>query len=320
MNLDHAELPVVLIAGPTAVGKTAFSIDLASLLDTEIVNADSMQVYRFMDIGTAKPTPRERALVTHHLLDVVRPDEPFDAALYGELARPVLEDLHRRGRVPVVVGGTGLYMKVLTRGICPAAPRDQEVRERLLLREKEIGLSGLHEELARVDPVLGGRIHPNDRQRILRALEVYRATGKRLSERQEEHRFEGALYRTVKIFLTLERDEIYERIDLRVHRMLEEGFRDEVARLLDMGFGPDLRPMRSLGYRQLARHLVEGWSLDEAIHDIQKETRRYAKRQMTWFRGDPEFRWFDARRTEEIMDWVVRRVRSLSGGADAEGA
>lgn len=310
MTSDTMEPPVILIAGPTAVGKTAFAIELATALDTEIVNADSMQVYRYMDIGTAKPTTRERAAAKHHLLDVVNPDEPFDAALYERLAQPVLEGLRKRGKPPVVVGGTGLYMKVLTRGICPEAPGSPGVREQLLHSEKKLGLHGLHAELVRVDPVLGGRIHPNDRQRILRALEVYRSTGKRLSDRQEEHRFRKENYRTVKVFLTLERNEIYERIDRRVRVMLDEGFEEEVRRLLGMGFGPELKPMQSLGYKQLVRVLAGDCPLEEAVSDIQKETRRYAKRQMTWFRGDPDFTWFDARSAGEILDWIARRVRS----------
>ena len=305
---EQDRLPIILLAGPTAVGKTGLSLDLAARLGTEIVNADSMQVYRFMDIGTAKPVPEERARVVHHLLDVVNPDESFDASRYLDLARPVLAKLHARGLIPLVVGGTGLYMKVLTRGICEGAPGDAETKERLLLEEREGGLAALHGELARVDPAAAGRIHPHDRQRILRALEVYRLTGTPLSEWQEQHRFSQTAYRAVKIFLFKERDEIYDQIDRRVHAMMEQGFLEEVRRLFDMGYRADLKPMQSLGYKQLAAVLEGRLALDEAVVQIQRETRRYAKRQMTWFRGDPEFRWIRAGDRDAVLDRVLKAV------------
>lgn len=304
MNHHQSSLPIVLLAGATGVGKTASSLELATILGTEIVNADSMQIYRHMDIGTAKPISEERKLIRHHLLDIVDPDEPFDAARYLELARPVLDSLHGRGKVPLIVGGTGLYMKVLTQGICAGAPGDPQVREQLLREEKERGLAELHCELLRVDPVLGRRLHPNDRQRIVRALEVYRFTGRALSDWQARHKFRETLYRSVKIFIYRDRDELYERINRRVHLMMEQGFLDEVSRLLAMGYGPQLKPMQSLGYRQLVQHLLGAYSLDKAIYEIQKETRHYAKRQMTWFRGDPEFQWLHARDKMGILSAI----------------
>jgi len=306
MNPDKTHLPIILLAGPTGVGKTALSIELAERLGTEIVNADSMQVYRHMDIGTAKPTAEERSRIRHHLLDVVDPDEPFYAARYLELARPVVDSLHRQGKIPIVVGGTGLYMKILTRGICSGAPTDPAIREQLLAEAERYGLSWMHEELLRVDPELGSQIHPNDLQRIVRTLEVHRSSGKPLSYWQLKHRFEQILYRSVKIFLTRSREELYERIDRRVHMMIDNGFVDEVRRLLELGYGPQLKPMQSLGYRQLVRVLKGEDSLAGAVTQIQRETRRYAKRQFTWFRGDPEFRWFDADAGKRVLDWIER--------------
>jgi tRNA dimethylallyltransferase len=304
----RSDLPVVLVAGPTGVGKTAFAVELARKLGSEIVNADSMQVYRHMDIGTAKPTPEERSAVAHHLLDVVDPDEPFDAGDYLERARPVIRTLHEAGKVPLVVGGTGLYLKVLTRGICAGAPGDPQVRSRLIEEEQTLGLPALHERLLEVDPALGARLHPNDRQRILRALEVFHHSGKPLSHWQQQHRFEDAPYRTVKIFLNREREELYARIDARVETMMAQGFLDEVRKLLALGYGPELKPMQSLGYRQLARHLRGELSLDEALAEIRRDTRRYAKRQLTWFRADPEFRWFAAGDREELAARIAREV------------
>jgi len=296
--------PIILLAGPTAVGKTELALELALHLGTEIVNADSMQVYRYMDLGTAKPTREQRALVPHHLLDAADPDEPFDAARYAELARPVIEALHSRGKIPLVVGGTGLYVRVLTRGICIGAPGDPGVREQLLRELVEQGLPRLHEELLRVDPDAGRRIHPHDRQRIMRALEVYRLTGSPISTLQLQHRFNQRIYRSVKIFLYRERNVLYERINRRVLQMMDQGLPEEVRRLLEMGYGPELKPMQSLGYKQMASYLLGACSLDSAISEMQRATRQYAKRQLTWFRGDPEFRWFDAESRKEILELV----------------
>jgi tRNA dimethylallyltransferase len=306
-------LPVVLLAGPTGVGKTALSLRLASEWNGEIVNADSMQVYKLMDIGSAKPTPEERAQAPHHLIDVVAPDEPFDAGRYAETARPVVDELLRRGKIPLVVGGTGLYMKALLHGVCPGAPGSEEVKEELRRELEERGLDELHAELGRVDPRAARRIHPNDRQRILRALEVYRLTGAPLTEWQERHGFQDAPYRrVVKIFLHRDREELYARIDARVHLMLEQGFIEEVRRLLEMGYGPELKPMQSLGYRQATQYILGNTTLEEAVRQIQQETRRYAKRQMTWFRADPEFQWIDPDAAMREPPECFREVRAAA--------
>ncbi len=310
--------PIILLAGPTAVGKTELALELALHLDTEIVNADSMQVYRFMDIGTAKPTQEERARVVHHLLDVARPDEAFDAARYAELAQPVLEALRSRGRVPLIVGGTGLYMKVLTRGLCTGAPGDPAMREELLRELNERGLPTLHEELLRIDPDAGKRIHPHDRQRILRALEVHRITGKPISFYQSQHRFDQRFFRSIKIFLYRERNVLYERINHRVLQMVDQGLLGEVRRLLEMGYGPELKPMQSLGYRQMAAHLQGLCSLESAVAEMQRATRQYARRQLTWFRGDPEFCWIHAEDRKAILEKI--EVRESFPHKEQQGA
>lgn len=254
------DLPVILLAGPTASGKTSLAIRLARSLATEIVNADSMQVYRYMDIGTAKPSVAERREVPHHVIDVADPDEPFDAARYLEIASPVVKALHERGKIPIVVGGTGLYMKVLTRGICSGPTSDPETKENLIRDESSKGLAYLHSELVRVDPEAASRIHPHDRQRIFRALEVFRLTGVPLSLHQEDHRFKQSIFPTIKLFIFRDREELYDRINRRVESMLEAGFKSEVQKLLAMGYGPELKPMQSLGYRQITEHILGGLS------------------------------------------------------------
>ena len=307
--MKHEHLPpVILLAGPTGVGKTALSLELAAWLETEIVNADSMQVYRYMDIGTAKPLPQERSCFPHHLLDVASPDEPFDAARYLRLAKPVVDRLHARDRIPLVVGGTGLYMKVLTRGICQGPPEDPDARRALKEEMDEKGPASMHARLARVDPAAAERIHPHDRQRILRALEVHRITGKPLSAWQREHRFREDFFRVVGIFLHRSREELYRRIDERTLRMMDAGFPNEVRELLERGYGPELKPMQSLGYKQLVAHLMGRCSFAEAVEEIQRQTRRYAKRQMTWFRGDPRFQWLPADDRDRALEWIQGRL------------
>ena len=285
---------LVLLAGPTATGKTARALALAETLGAEIVNADSMQVYRRMDIGTAKPDPGERARVPHHLLDVADPDEHFDAARYAALAREAVSGIHRRGRLPLVVGGTGLYMRALTRGLCESPAIPPEVRAALREECEARGAAALHGELSRVDPETAARLHPNDRQRVLRAIEVFRASGTPLSHLQAAHRFLHSPYRAVKIALERPREELHARIGARVSAMLAAGFREEVLGLIEAGYGCDLRPMQSLGYKEMCAHLAGALPLAEAAALIARETRRYARRQLTWFRGDPEFTWFHA--------------------------
>jgi tRNA dimethylallyltransferase len=299
---------IILLAGPTGVGKTDCAIELALQLGGEIINADSMQVYRRMEIGTAKPGPAQRALVPQYLLDVVDPDEPFDAGHYLQLVQPVIEALHGRGKLPLVVGGTGLYMKVLTRGICPVPPSDPTVKRQLLQELESFGPARLHKDLLKVDPESARRIHSNDRQRIVRALEVFRVTGKPLSHWQAGHGFREPLYRALKLFLFRPREELYRRIDARVETMMAEGFLDEVRGLLAQGYGPRLKPMQSLGYRQLVRHLQGECSLPEAVNEIQRDTRRYAKRQITWFRADPEFVWCSPADDQRMLDLVRETI------------
>ena len=299
---------VVVICGPTGIGKTAMAIAVAEAERGEIIGADSMQIYRHMDIGTAKPTATEQARAVHHLVDMVDPAEHFDAARFALMAGEVITDLAARGILPVVAGGTGLYIKALTRGLFQSEAGDSDVKARLEEEAAEKGLAKLHRELQRIDPETAARVHPNDRYRILRALEVYRVTGRTMGALQAEHRFADDPYRCLKIGLTMERDKLYARIDQRVDAMLDAGLEAEVRHLLDRGYDPDLKAMQSIGYRHMVAYLGGQMDRDEMVATLKRDTRRYAKRQFTWFRADKEINWFQLADTEKILS-LVRQFR-----------
>lgn len=282
--------PVAVLVGPTAVGKSALALKWAQELGGEIVNADSLQVYREMDLGTAKPTPTERALVPHHLLDVVSPDEPYDAARYGRDGRAVLARLHQRGVPPLVVGGTGFYIKALLKGLFAEEAEPAARRARLRRELAALGLPALYARLGELDPATAQRLHPHDTYRVLRALEVAEAGGPPLSALQEAHGFKDAPYRVLTLGLTLPREELNERIDRRVEAMLAQGWLKEVEGLLSR-YPPDLKPFKSLGYRHLIAYLEGRWGWEEAVARLKSDTRHYAKRQLTWFRADPAVCW-----------------------------
>ena len=273
------------------MGKTAAAIELARRLGGEIVNADSMQVYRHMDIGTAKPTAAEQARVRHHLIDVADPDESFDAARFARLGRAAIDDIAARGRVPIVAGGTGLYIKALLYGLAREAPADPALRRHLMQEVAARGPEALHRRLAAVDPATAARVHPHDALRIVRALEVYTLTGRPLSEHHRRHRFADAPYEPFKIGLDMDRGDLYRRIDQRVDTMMAEGFEAEVQGLLARGYSADLKSMQSLGYRHMAAYLDGRIDLEAAVTTLKRDTRRFAKRQFTWFRADTEMRW-----------------------------
>ena len=290
---------VAVLIGPTAVGKTGAALALAERLAAEIVNADSLQVYRELDLGTAKPTLAERARVPHHLVDVAAPTESYDADRYSREGRTVLARLHQRGVPPLVVGGTGLYLKALLHGLFEEGEPRQEIRERLRRDLHGLGLDRLHQRLVALDPATAERLHPRDTYRILRALEVMEATGKPLSEHLAAHRFRDCPYQVLKLGLTLPREELTARIEARVEAMLAQGFLEEVEGLLSR-YSPDLKPLNSLGYRHLSKFLRGEWSWDEAIDRLKIDTRHYAKRQLTWFKTDPEVRWFQPGQIEAM--------------------
>jgi len=284
---------VVILLGPTGVGKSKLAIELAEEFAGEIISADSMQVYRYMDIGTAKPTLEEQKRVRHHLIDLVTPGQPFHAALYRTLGRKTIDQLYQDGKFICVVGGTGLYIKTLTQGLFTSPQIDPGVRERLKQEAQEKGGDVLFQRLKRVDPKTASKLHPRDLFRTIRALEVFDSTGIPISFYREQHRFGERPYLTLKIGLETNRVALYRRIDQRMDRMIEVGFLQEVEGLMEMGYSAELKPMQSLGYKQMVQFLSKkiGWT--EAVREMKRDTRHYAKRQLTWFKADPEVHWRD---------------------------
>jgi tRNA dimethylallyltransferase len=272
-----------VILGPTAVGKTALSLALASALSGEIVSADSRQIYRYMDIGTAKPTPAERAALPHHLLDVVNPDETLTMAEYQILANAAILDIHQRNKLPLLVGGTGQYITALLQGwTTPRVPPNPAFRAELETFAAEQGSEALHQRLRQLDPIAAEAIDHRNIRRVIRALEVIDATGQAFSEQRRKN---PPSYDVLQYGLTMERERLYIRADQRVDVMMAQGFLEEVQGLLAMGYSRDLPSMSGLGYAQLAAHLLDGMSLANAITDTKMATHNFIRQQYTWFRG-----------------------------------
>ncbi len=300
---SEEKIKIIIVCGPTAVGKTKLAIQLARELNGEIIAADSQTVLKGFDIGTAKPSLQERAETPHHLLDVAEFGEVFDAARFASLASQVIEELRSRGNVPILCGGTGLYLKALLHGFMEAPSRDEAFRKKLEKKIKE-GALCLHEELRQIDAKRASEIHPNDNVRIIRALEIYHLTGKKPSDLASFHQFPESAYQALKIGLNLPREELNQRINARVLQMLKEGWLEEVKGLLEKGCDLIHQKTQALGYSILARHLKGKISLEEASLEIQKQTRSFAKQQLTWFRADQEIDWFDPREFDTILSKV----------------
>jgi tRNA dimethylallyltransferase len=282
---------LVVILGPTGSGKTALSIALGQQFDGEIVSCDSVAVYRGLEIGSAKPSPQQRSLVPHHLIDVVAPDAFYTAGDYARAARAAVADIGSRGRMPIVTGGTGLYLRALLQGLSPGPRRSAALRERLLRKVETRGPAGLHRILQRLDPVSAARIHANDLSKVIRAIEVRLASGRQMSEIWEEGREPLTGYRVLRIGLQPERRQLYDRIDTRAAAMFDHGLIEETRELLARyGHSPALT---SLGYRQAAQYLDGALSLQQAIAAASQGHRNYAKRQLTWFRREPDVCWLN---------------------------
>jgi tRNA dimethylallyltransferase len=279
---------VLVIAGATATGKTDVALALARELGGELVGADSVQVYRGFDIGSAKPTAEELSLVPHHLIDVADPDEAIDAIGYAALADEAIARIAARGKVPVVVGGTGLWLRALLRGLVDVPKPDPNVRSRLESEIEREGAASLHTRLAAVDPRAAAAIHPNDAVRIVRALEVYEQTGEPLGELRARHALGAPRYDGVLVVVERPKEELDARIAARVRAMLDAGWADEVARLVER-WGKDVRGLHSVGYEEMVAHVTEGVPIDETERRIAKSTRDYARRQRNWFRSEPGF-------------------------------
>jgi tRNA dimethylallyltransferase len=285
-----ADSAVVALVGPTGSGKTALALALAARLDAEIVNCDSRQVYRHLDIGTAKPSAAERQALPHHLFDIVDPDEAFDCARYRRAARAVIGDVRSRGKRVLLVGGTGLYLKALRYGLAPAPPRDPALRARLAALE-DAAPGALHARLARLDRHAAQRLNPRDRVRLIRALEVCELTGQPFSAVQAAHGFRTVELACRVIGVAVPREELGARLDARCRQMLDQGLVDEVRALRTRGYGADLAPLQSIGYREIGAYVDGRCDLPTALAAMQRTTRRFAKRQRTWFRADPTVEW-----------------------------
>jgi tRNA dimethylallyltransferase len=284
-----ARPPVVVVTGATATGKTPLAIEIALRFGGEIVNADSLQVFRYMDIGSAKPTPEQRARVPHHMLDVVTPDVPYSAGLYAEAARGAAARVQARGGISILTGGTGLYIRAFLEGLIASGAADPELRAEIEGAHRRAIAEGdperLHRELADLDPAAAERIHPHDARRITRALEIARQLGAKSSEVRAAHGFSDRPYRSLYLALDLDRATLAERIDARCEAMIRGGLLQEVRELLDRGYGPELRPMRAIGYRHVVPVARGETTLELALAQMRTDTRRFARRQRTWLRG-----------------------------------
>ena len=303
--------PLIVLVGPTAIGKSRIAIEVAHALETEIVTADSTQVYRGMNIGTDTPSEEDRQGVPHRVINVVEPDEPFNAGEFRRHALRAITRLHEQGRLPLVVGGTGLYVRALLHGLWAGPSVDRALRRALETEAHARGGEALYQELVRVDPDTAHRLHPRDAVKVRRALEVYRQTGVPLSQAHQRHRGQAApSFRALVLGLTMERGLLCRRIDQRVDDELAKGLVDETHRLLARGYSRNLVSMKSLGYRQMAGYLEGDYGFDEAVRQLKCDTRRYAKRQMTWFRKEPGLRWVEVL-AEESAPSVARRLLPL---------
>ena len=305
----------LVVVGPTASGKTALAIELAERLDTEIISADSMQVYRGMAIGTAAPTAEEQARVRHHFVGFLDPDEQYTAGRFGKEARAVVQTLNARGRIAVVAGGSGLYVRALVDGLFSGPAGDPSLRQRLKAEADAIGTAALYDRLQGVDPAYAAIVHSGDLRRIVRGLEVYMLTGQPLSALHAAHRQETPPLDVSQVALDIPREALYARINSRVDRMLEAGFVEEVRELMDTGRADRLLELRTLGYREFAAYLRGEQGYDEAREAMKRNTRRFAKRQLSWFRNDPRIRWRPANKYTNIKEiaTTILKVGDIRG-------
>jgi len=302
---------LIIISGPTCSGKSVLAVELALMLGGEIINADSMQVYRGMDIGTAKLPLSERKGILHHLIDIVDPDQEFNAALFRDHALTIIEDLHVPKAPILVVGGTGLYVKALLGGLFTCPPSKPELRRGLWEECEKRGPSFLYQRLVRLDKKAANSIHRMDKLRIIRALEVIHLTGSPFSELTRKHGFSDRRFLTLNLSLNVDRQVLYSRINRRTVSMINSGLISEVERLLEIGHSAELKPMRAIGYRHIVGYLKGRWNLDEATRLIQQDTRRYAKRQLTWLRADPDIIWVNPDDKPGIINKVMAFVQRL---------
>ena len=285
--------PLIVIAGPTACGKTDISIDLAEKIGGEIISGDSMQVYKYMDIGTAKVTKEEMRDIPHYLVDELYPDEEYNVMLFQQKAKQYMEGIYSRGHIPIIVGGTGFYINALVYDNDFSEEEESEIRKELYAVAENEGAEKLHAMLAEVDPEYAANIHHNNVKRVARALEYYRLTGEKMSEHNKNAKKKETPYNLAFFVLNMDREKLYERINLRVDIMMNNGLEQEVRKLIEMGYSPELVSMQGLGYKEFIPYFNGEISLEQVVDDIKKYTRRFAKRQLTWFRGQTNGTWLD---------------------------
>lgn len=307
--------PLIILAGPTAVGKTALSVELARSIGGEIVSADSMQVYRGMDIGTAKVTEEERCGVPHHLIDILDPKEAFNVCAFSRLAKEAIRKIHEAGNIPILTGGTGFYIQsVLYHVEFQSEASNAALREQLEKEWEKLGAFAMHEKLSAIDPESAALIHPRNRKRVLRAIEFYETTGQTISEHNREQRRRESPYHFLYYVLTMDREALYRRIELRVDRMVREGLIEEVKALRDRGLCAGDISMQGIGYRQIFDYLDGAATLEEAVERIKLETRHFAKRQLTWFKREPDAKWIyvdsHSRERGRILSRMLSEIRT----------
>ena len=308
--------PLIILTGPTAVGKTSLSIQLAKAVNGEIISADSMQVYRHMDIGSAKVTPEEMEGVPHHLIDILEPWDEFNVVVFQQKAKAAMEEIYKRGHVPVVVGGTGFYIQALLYDIdFKENEEGNQIRMELEALAEEKGNEYLHQQLQAVDPESAEAIHANNRKRVIRALEYYRQTGEKISSHNEAERQKESPYDFLYYVLNTDRATLYQRIDCRVDNMLADGLIEEVQKLKDMGCSRTMVSMQGLGYKEILDYLDGTISLEEAVYILKRDTRHFAKRQLTWFRRERDVRWLNLPDFENdpkrVLDYILQDWREL---------
>ena len=305
-------LKLLCLLGPTAVGKTEIAIELAQRLNAEIISVDSRQIYRQMNIGTAKPTPEEQQAARHHLIDCIDISQPFSVADYQHLVDKAIADIQNRGNQVLLVGGAGLYFRAIVDGLFEGPGADPSLRERFEQEAAQHGVDVLHERLRACDPESADRIHPNNLIRVIRALEVYELTGTPMSELQQQWHPEKQRYPFVAFFLTMPRAQLYQRIEKRVDVMLANGLIAEVESLLAAGYSRDSVALQSFGYRELIAYLDGECTYIEAISQLKQNTRRFAKRQLTWFRKDTRIEWIDRESTPDVVSHILKKIADIS--------
>lgn len=308
-----ASRPLIILTGPTAVGKTALSIGLAKAVEGEIISADSMQVYRGMDIGTAKILPSEMQGVPHHLIDILDPAEPFHVAAFQEYCKRCIKEIYERRHVPILVGGTGFYIQAVLYNIdFTQTDADTAYREELQQEAKEQGAEALHHKLIQIDPEAAGQIHPNNVKRVIRALEYYHQTGQKISAHNAEEQQKNSPYQFRYYVLSLPREILYQRINQRVDQMRREGLEDEVRKLADAGCTREMVSMQGLGYKEILQAFDGEITLEEAYEKIKQETRHFAKRQFTWFRRERDVTWLQKENflsEQELLEYCIRDLQ-----------